>query len=59
MADQVKFVFVITDPERDLPEVLRRWLDLFDRRFVDPAGAEQAMGEVRRQERDRQAATTQ
>jgi protein SCO1/2 len=37
-AGQVKLVFVTTDPERDSPAVLRRWLDLFDRRFVGLTG---------------------
>lgn len=38
LADQVKFVFVTTDPERDSPAVLRRWLDLFNRRFIGLTG---------------------
>ena len=32
--DQVMLVFVTTDPERDSAAVLRRWLDLFDGRFI-------------------------
>jgi protein SCO1 len=39
--DQVDVVFVTTDPERDTPEVLRRWLDHLDKDFIgvtdDPA----------------------
>src|SRR5437588_9584232 len=38
IADRVKLVFVTTDPERDLPAALRRWLDLFDRRFIGLTG---------------------
>jgi len=32
--DQVDVVFVTTDPERDTPEVLRRWLDHIDKSFI-------------------------
>ncbi len=38
-ADDVKVVFVTTDPERDTPEVLRNWLDLFDEDFVGLTGS--------------------
>ena len=34
IADQIRLVFVTTDPARDSPTVLRRWLDLFDRRRI-------------------------
>lgn len=30
IADQVKLVFVTTDPARDTPAKLRRWLDMFE-----------------------------
>jgi protein SCO1/2 len=43
IADQVKLVFVTTDPARDSPAVLRRWLDLFDRRFIGLTGTEGAI----------------
>jgi protein SCO1/2 len=43
IADQVKLVFVTTDPARDTPQVLRRWLDLFDRRFIGLTGTEAAI----------------
>jgi len=43
--DQVDVVFVTTDPERDTPAVLRRWLDHIDKSFIgvtvvpgDPGG---------------------
>jgi protein SCO1/2 len=35
---QVKVVFVTTDPNRDTPEVLRAWLDNFDKRFIGLRG---------------------
>jgi protein SCO1/2 len=48
IADQVKLVFVTTDPARDTPQVLRRWLDLFDRRFIGLTGSEAAIEAVQR-----------
>src|ERR1017187_3266533 len=35
---QVKLVFVTTDPARDTPLQLRRWLDNFDKHFVGLTG---------------------
>lgn len=43
IADQVKLVFVTTDPARDTPAVLRRWLDNFDKRFMGLTGTEAAL----------------
>ena len=43
IADQVKLVFVTTDPARDTPAELRRWLDNFDRHFVGLTGSEAAL----------------
>ena len=48
MADQVKLVFVTTDPARDSPAVLRRWLDLFDRHFTGLTGTDRAVEAVER-----------
>src|SRR5437870_7711169 len=48
IADQVKLVFVTTDPERDLPAALRCWLDLFDRRFIGLTGTERDIQPVQR-----------
>jgi len=48
MADQVKLVFVTTDPARDSPAVLRRWLDLFDRHFIGLTGTDRAIEAVER-----------
>jgi protein SCO1/2 len=43
VADRVKLVFVTTDPARDAPMQLRRWLDHFDKRFVGLTGTEAAL----------------
>lgn len=48
IADQVKLVFVTTDPARDTPEALRHWLNLFDRRFIGLSGTERAIESVQR-----------
>jgi len=48
VADQVKLVFVTTDPARDSPAVLRRWLDLFDRHFTGLTGTDRAVEAVER-----------
>src|SRR5215471_8261677 len=48
VADQVKLVFVTTDPARDTPAVLRRWLDFFDRRSAGLTGSEAAIEGVQR-----------
>jgi protein SCO1/2 len=36
--ERIKVVFVTADPERDTPAALRKWLDLFDTRFVGLTG---------------------
>jgi protein SCO1/2 len=48
IADQVKLVFVTTDPARDTPVQLRRWLDNFDRHFVGLTGTEAALDAVQK-----------
>src|ERR1700682_2530787 len=48
IADQVKLVFVTTDVARDTPQVLRRWLNLFDPRFIGLTGTERAVEAVQR-----------
>ena len=40
VVDQIKVVFVTTDPARDTPAVLRTWLDHFDRRFIGLTGSD-------------------
>jgi protein SCO1 len=42
-ADQFKVVFVTTDPERDTPQVLRAWLDHFDKRSIGLTGSKMAI----------------
>ena len=37
-AGQFKVVFVTTDPDRDSPQELRKWLDHFDKRFIGLTG---------------------
>jgi len=48
VADQIKMVFVTTDPERDTPRVLRAWLDHFDKRFIGLTGPDSAIEAVQR-----------
>jgi protein SCO1/2 len=43
IADQIKVVFVTTDPARDSAEVLRSWLANFDKRFIGLTGSEAAI----------------
>jgi protein SCO1 len=43
LADQVKLVFVTTDPARDSGRVLRSWLDHFDKRFIGLTGTDAAI----------------
>src|SRR5450631_4240953 len=42
-ADRFKVVFVTTDPARDTPQVLRAWLDHFDKRFIGLTGSQSAI----------------
>jgi protein SCO1/2 len=41
-------VFITTDPERDTPERLRRWLDNFDSSFVGATGSTDAIARAQR-----------
>jgi protein SCO1 len=43
---KVEVVFVTIDPERDTPEVVREWLDRFDREFVGLVGSPEEVGAV-------------
>jgi protein SCO1/2 len=45
-ADRFKLVFVTTDPARDTPVQLRRWLDNFDKHFVGLTGTVAALEAV-------------
>lgn len=40
---KIKVVFITTDPARDTPEVLRKWLDLFDESFIGLTGPEETI----------------
>jgi len=42
-AGQFKVIFVTTDPDRDTPQVLRHYLDGFDKRFIGLTGAQTAI----------------
>ena len=44
----MRLVFVTTDPARDTPQVLRRWLDHFDPHFIGLTGAAPAIEEIQR-----------
>ena len=46
VANQVKLVFVTTDPARDTPLVLRRWLDNFDTKFIGLTGSDAVIEQV-------------
>lgn len=48
ITDHVKLVFVTTDPARDTPTQLRRWLDNFDRHFVGLTGTQAALEVVQK-----------
>jgi protein SCO1/2 len=40
---RIKVVFVTTDPERDSRQVLRSWLDHFDKNFIGLTGSQDAI----------------
>jgi protein SCO1 len=48
LAEQIKVVFVTTDPARDSAKVLRSWLDNFDERFVGLTGSQAAIEAAQR-----------
>ena len=48
LQDQIRLVFVTTDPARDDPRVLRAWLDRFDPRFVGLTGSDSAIDGAQR-----------
>jgi protein SCO1/2 len=45
-ADEVAFVFVSVDPERDTPEVLQRHLSAFDEAFIGLSGDEVTLSKI-------------
>ena len=48
VGDQIKLVFVTTDPARDSPRLLRSWLNQFDKRFIGLSGSETAIDAAQR-----------
>lgn len=46
VANEIKVVFVTTDPERDTPERLREWLGGFHRKFVGLRGSLERVNEI-------------
>lgn len=46
---QVKVIFVTTDPNRDTPEVLRSWLNNFDKRFIGLRGSLDSVNAIQSQ----------
>jgi protein SCO1/2 len=48
IASKVKVLFVTTDPERDTPEALRTWLDLFSEDFVGLTGDLEVLEQLQR-----------
>ncbi len=44
--ERVKVVFITSDPERDTPEVLKRWLGLFDPTFIGLTGDKETIDRV-------------
>jgi protein SCO1 len=48
LAEQIKVVFVTTDPARDSAKVLRSWLDNFDQRFIGLTGTQAAIDAAQR-----------
>lgn len=47
-AEQIKVVFVTTDPERDTPEIIRRWLDLFNEDFIGLTADKETIDQLQR-----------
>jgi protein SCO1/2 len=48
VVEQIKVVFVTTDPTRDSAKVVRSWLDNFDHRFIGLTGSEPAIAAAAR-----------
>jgi protein SCO1 len=47
-AERIKVVFVTTDPERDTPEIIRRWLDLFNEDFIGLTADQETIDQLQR-----------
>ena len=48
LREQVRVVFVTTDPERDTPAVLRRWLDTFGEGVIGLVGTQEEVDAAQR-----------
>ncbi len=48
VASKIKVVLVTADPERDTPEVLRKWLDLFNEDFIGLTGTREQTDDFQR-----------
>ena len=48
IAAEVEVLFITTDPERDTPEALRQWLDLFSEDFVGLTGPLETLEQLQR-----------
>lgn len=46
-ADQVAFVMVSVDPERDTPAVMKEYLDFFDPSFIGLTGSEEELAPIK------------
>lgn len=51
VGEHLKVVFVTTDPARDTPEVVRAWLDKFDKRFIGLVGRREEVTAILQQMR--------
>jgi protein SCO1/2 len=43
-ANRMKVIFITTDPERDTPDVMQRWLNAIDRDVIGLRGTEEEIG---------------
>ena len=48
-ADQVAFVMVTVDPERDTPERMKEYLEFFDETFIGLTGSEEELAPIKDQ----------
>lgn len=48
VSSKVRYIFITTDPERDTPEVLGKWLAAFDAGFIGLTGTREQLIEAQR-----------
>jgi protein SCO1/2 len=48
VSSKVRYIFITTDPERDTPEVLGKWLASFDPNFIGLTGTKEQIIEAQR-----------